>query len=290
MASSIFKTCCSNEVDSPDDEILDQIGDKNPDCHVESEVLIDWNAYFKDLEQSFPDIDDVVQQKQKELPHAYTVVLDLDETLIHGISKQIKGYEEIRKKYLLGEVKDCYEIDRGDQVLILLKLRPFLATFLEKLFTLYNVGVFSAAGRIYVENVCKIIFPHEKLQPIFFLSNEHCRYLGSIPTKPLNSIPNYVCGYKFDVTRMILLDNCKDNALYFPKQFVHAPDYRLTQQEVEDDDYLLEKCLAEIKLKCEDIETTLASKKNDQIILNVDVLDNITFEDNNNQEIFEMEI
>lgn len=73
----------------------------------------------------------------------YTLVLDLDETLVHCSISPFEGYDEI---------KDC----------IYISYRPYLVEFLEKVSSLFEIVVFTASEREYASMVLDRIDPEQK--------------------------------------------------------------------------------------------------------------------------------
>jgi len=197
----------------------------------------------------------------------YTMVLDLDETLLHSFFPDKVTSEQ--RAYLLSLVRTeevaeaagqitrlqrtMYEVDVGDGTLVICVLRPHCHQFLAQLFEKYDVGVWSAGGRTYVESICKVLFPQEfvSYKPLFEMcwedvQVEQANNGGITYTKPLTTITNRLT--EVSLNHLILIDNRPENACYFPNQLVHVPDYYpdpFTSLE-DNDQYLLSDALAEI--------------------------------------------
>ena len=114
------------------------------------------------------------------------IVLDIDETLVHTHE---------------GDHKDF------DFSGLSVKKRPGLDEFLQELFEtgFYQVGVWSAGMREYVEHVVKTVFP---CPPQFILARENCdcRY-----NKPLGKIRSLIHDdnkpYNSDISEILLIDD-----------------------------------------------------------------------------------
>jgi len=105
------------------------------------------------------------QQLSSELK--YTIVLDIDETLLHSFFPEKvtpAQYQYVRrlaaeeeKKQTNGEInfeqREFHTVDVGDGTLVVAHLRPHMWNFLRSLFEQFNVAVWSAGGRLYVDNV-----------------------------------------------------------------------------------------------------------------------------------------
>lgn len=107
----------------------------------------------------------------------YTLVLDLDETLVH-----------------------CKDNESGSVV----NFRPFLDEFLEAMVPLYNIVIFTAAAQDYADVVLDNIDPENKL---------FCRRLYRQHTKSVNSEYNLkdLALVSDDLARTIIIDNVPEN-------------------------------------------------------------------------------
>jgi len=123
--------------------------------------------------------------------------------------------------------RTLYQVDVGDGTIVVLMLRPHLRPFLDSLFSNYDVGVWSAGGKLYVDAICRVLFPADShLRPMFQLCWDDVQVetngLSSY-TKPLTTlISRYT---QLSLPTLFLVDNRKENGLHFPSQLVIAPDY-----------------------------------------------------------------
>jgi len=115
------------------------------------------------------DIGDLTIQK-------VNIVLDIDETLIHALTvSEIPSQNNINKfpAFVMDDVKD----DPDPYVVI---VRPGLFEFLDKIFKISAVSIWTAASRDYATWIIKnVLFKNKKGEPVkrdlkIFLSSKHC--------------------------------------------------------------------------------------------------------------------
>jgi len=161
----------------------------------------------------------------------YTILLDIDETLLHSffINKlkppQIEHLNQRMSDeiHLPFEQRNFHYIFVGQDEYVFAVLRPGMWKFLRTLSQQYNIGIWSAAGSLYVKNMCKFLFPEEAIQPIIQLSWEDCTVdLMHVYSKPLHT-PSQRLNQPID--NLILVDNRKENGHHFPDHFVSVKDW-----------------------------------------------------------------
>lgn len=109
-----------------------------------------------------------------------TLILDMDETLIHAKPK-IKGNEDFDFDFEI-----TLEDDEGE-LIFMVKMRPGLVECLERLATFYEVAVFTAAERTYATKIIKHFDPNgDYIKHI--LSREHCVHVENFYVKDLRII------------------------------------------------------------------------------------------------------
>ncbi len=126
------------------------------------------------------------------------LILDLDETLVHA---------EEKAKAFLGRSPDFTTSD------YVVYKRPHLDEFLSRMWKLYDLAVWSAAGTLYVNRVVEVIFADRK-QPVFAFS-------GTRSTRRFDHDDHqeyYIKDLKkvrkrgFDIKRMLIVDDLVRNS------------------------------------------------------------------------------
>jgi len=79
----------------------------------------------------------------------YTLVLDLDETLVHTSTRKLSGSIECKVKF-----------KTGSEIRYWVKFRPFLNEFLQELDKYYNIIIFTASLSEYADAVLGLIDSH----------------------------------------------------------------------------------------------------------------------------------
>lgn len=94
-------------------------------------------------------------------PHTHTLVLDLDETLVHCYLEKPSQFDI------------TFEIDDGMKYDVYLCFRPYVFYFLETMSQYYELIVFTAGIRVYGELICDLFNSETKLIQ-YCLNREHC--------------------------------------------------------------------------------------------------------------------
>lgn len=121
------------------------------------------------------------QQKRK------TLILDLDETLVHSGFQKPDWYD--------------YEVPvqfNGIVYTIYVQKRPGLDQFLRTVCTLYDTYIFTASMPEYAIPVVQKVFPEFPIQRI--LSRYHCRFIDGMLVKDLTI-------FNRDLATMVIVDN-----------------------------------------------------------------------------------
>ncbi len=150
------------------------------------------------------------------------LVLDLDETLVHA---------EEPAKALLGRSPDFTTSD------YVVYKRPHLDEFLSRMWKLYDLAVWSAAGTLYVNRVVEVIF-EGRAQPMFVFSGvrttrrfDHDRH-EAYYIKDLKKVRKR----GFDLRRVLIADDLELNA---QRNYGNAIYVKEFNGELDDDELLL---------------------------------------------------
>jgi CTD small phosphatase-like protein 2 len=128
-----------------------------------------------------------VPKKTRQSPRV-TLVLDLDETLVHCSVEPIDN----------AEVK--FEVDfNGVSYQVYAKTRPFLQEFLEKAAEWFEVIVFTASQKVYADKLLDILDPDGRLIK-YRLFRDSCVYVDGNYLKDLHIVGR-------DMDTMAIIDN-----------------------------------------------------------------------------------
>jgi len=134
------------------------------------------------------------RDNQKSLPlktrrtPEYTVVLDLDETLVHASLSKIPGSEI------------TFEVELPDNVYtVYAKKRPGLMNFLKRCSERYELVLFTASKKIYADKLISLIDPDKKFIR-HRMYRDHCRQLMLNYIKDLSVLGR-------DMKKTIIVDN-----------------------------------------------------------------------------------
>jgi len=193
-----------------------------------------------------------------------TVVLDLDETLLHSFfpdkitpqQRQTFQFEIYQQQLQVqsGQLKynemSIFEIDVGDDIQVITILRPGVHEFLMYLMSNYNIVVWSAGGSNYVRGICNTLFMSEiyPIAPAALLNWDHVAILPSgMYTKPL-SIVVEILDDKIELQNTILIDNRRENSYFQPASLIHAIDFQPEPDNIFiNDDYLMGICVEQVQ-------------------------------------------
>ena len=120
------------------------------------------------------------------------IILDLDNTLLHGVKKELDV--PFQEHFQTVEIED-YTVF----------VRPHLQAFLDFIFTHFNVAVFTAAGPNYAKQIVEKLFPRK---PVFIFSTpefDRCK-LQTGGFKDLEWVENQV---PFQKSRTLIIDDMK---------------------------------------------------------------------------------
>jgi CTD small phosphatase-like protein 2 len=144
---------------------------------------------------------------------SYTLVLDLDETLIHFFSSKVEikgdphyGYfssdEEygLFNNYLLNDERNCYEFLRVGMFL----LRPYVKQFLRELNNYYEIVIFTTGTKEYCDRVLQMLDLDNNLI-------KYRLYKHHIALKDINVSVKDLTLLGRDLSKTIIVDNLEGN-------------------------------------------------------------------------------
>lgn len=174
--------------------------DKEEDDRKDAMDLVDED--LKNLLLSFDKLERPTAEQIKalkvefgEVDRQKTLILDMDETLIHAKPK-IKSNEDFEGDYDI-VLKDDED---GSELTFMVKMRPGLVECLERLATFYEIAVFTAAERTYATKIIKHFDPNgDYIKHI--LSREHCIHVNNFYVKDLRIIADR------KMEDMVIVDN-----------------------------------------------------------------------------------
>nr|QBK84677.1 MAG: ctd-like (NLI interacting factor-like) phosphatase [Pithovirus LCDPAC01] len=162
-----------------------------------------------------------------------TIVLDLDETLVHSFSSPefIKRYEiygnNYEKFHPPGEESLCYSLYTDD--IIWGTFRPHLKTFINEVSDIFdNVIIWSAGTKDYVSEIVRLIYDGETKIPKLIQSRQHCQLSRGYYLKT-RDLETYIHKNKldmdFDINRTVILDDKNYTFLRNRKNGILIPPY-----------------------------------------------------------------
>jgi hypothetical protein len=169
----------------------------------------------------------IKRQKRKTSKTPFTLVLDLDETLV-------RTYEDIMKLRKSKILKDPQFYPIRSQLYILTLdddeddsrlwgfRRPFLKEFLLYASEYFqNVCVWSAGTADYVHEVCNHIF--EDYKPDLIMTRDNCEIIDDVPYKPLKKLYELIPSANEKNT--IMIDDRDDVMKLNPNNGIMIPSY-----------------------------------------------------------------
>ena len=152
--------------------------------------------------------------------YKYTLVLDLDETLVHYISDNESAY---------------------------IQIRPGAENFLKELSEFYEIVIFTAALQTYADLVIEGIDPDGVVS--YRLYRQHTINVGNVNIKDLDKLGR-------DIKRVIIIDNFLENYSLHPRNGLNIIDFE--GNEYDDElEYLKDDLLKLVKLNPDDVRPYL---------------------------------
>ena len=123
-----------------------------------------------------------------------TLILDLDETLVHSSMKPFQRCADITLPITIN----------GRRIFVYVLKRPFLEKFLEEMSLIYDIIIFTASLGEYAEPLLDILDKKNVVK--YRLNRNHCRHYENIYIKDLKVINR-------NLKDMIIIDNNPDSYL-----------------------------------------------------------------------------
>lgn len=134
-----------------------------------------------------------------------TLVLDLDETLVHSTFEPVKNPDLVLPVIIKGTT---YKIN--------VMIRPGTKEFLARMGELYEVVVFTASLSEYAEPLCKELDTTNCISYLLF--RQHCTPVNGIYVKDLSLLGR-------DIRNVILVDNSPNSFLFQPENAYHIKNF-----------------------------------------------------------------
>lgn len=122
-----------------------------------------------------------------------TLVLDLDETLVH-CDFDLQKVTKVKK-----DIVSFIDSLNNEEIIMSVSLRPGVREFLQELTEHYDIGLFTASVKEYADAVCNLIDPESKIFS-FKLYRESCVQVGKAHVKDLRILNR-------DLGKVIIVDN-----------------------------------------------------------------------------------
>jgi Dullard-like phosphatase family protein len=146
----------------------------------------------------------------------YTLVLDLDETLIHYLESHEKE-ALLQQTHKLHSMLDCNKlhrvIDPEDQEEGYFYVRPFVSKFLEQVGEYYEVIIFTAGTKSYADSILELMPWTDRIAHKLY--RHHTIKEDEVYVKDLELVGR-------EVRTMIIADNTKENFMYHEDNGVHV--------------------------------------------------------------------
>ena len=160
------------------------------------------------------------------------IVLDLDQTLIYSeLMKDLKASPKMEKFIYVQLDKDYITF-----------ARPHLQQFLDYIFKMYNVSIWTAANKPYAIAIIKkfiLVKPGRKLDFVFY--SDHCSLSKAQKRglKGLDILWDYFKMKKYDETNTLIIDDNHEVNNIQKKNCYHIPEFNYNKRGSENDNELL---------------------------------------------------
>ena len=191
---SFYNTSLKNQILSPDDEddiYQFNINNKNNEISKKNNDDIDYNYLTLRNINNSNYINNNISNYKKE--NKKTLILDLDETLIHSSFQPLRFNNRIIKPDISFKIFFNYKYHE-----IFSYKRPFLSKFLKEMNKLFNIYIFTASIKTYAKPLVKLLDKHNYVMKKFY--RENCILSEGKYIKDLSLL-------KIKLNDVIILDN-----------------------------------------------------------------------------------
>lgn len=143
---------------------------------------------FLYLSHNIPSAPKAILPPKLRRSHRKTLVLDLDETLVHSSFQPYSRNNLFLKADGKNLKQDLY-----------VNFRPFLYEFLEKISYMFEIVLFTASNKVYADQVLDSIDPN-RIYFKFRLYRDHCSYENNVFIKDLRIL-------RRDLKDVVIIDN-----------------------------------------------------------------------------------
>ena len=154
---------------------------------IKDKKITNTKKYFTEINSENKPISPFLEKKSPK--YKYTLVLDLDETIIHYIKYKNAEY---------------------------IQVRPYLDDFIKELSQFYEIIIFTASYQNYADLAINGIDPENKIE--FRLYRQHTTKIGNTYIKDLAKLGR-------DLKKVIIIDNCCENYSLQPKNGINVIDF-----------------------------------------------------------------
>ena len=156
------------------------------------------------------------------ISHPRTVVLDVDETLVHSWENpnflntlQVYTDPVMKEALYMGEENSVYSMILSDGVNTNMcwgLKRPYLKEFINDVGRFYNILVWSAGSKDYVDSIIEQIVRESNIPyPRVVWTRDKCMTIGGNYHKPLQVLKNHLdtipCAVEIDLDRTFMVDD-----------------------------------------------------------------------------------
>eukprot|EP00190_Bangiopsis_sp_CCMP1999_P007461 CAMPEP_0198726290 /NCGR_PEP_ID=MMETSP1475-20131203/3392_1 /TAXON_ID= ORGANISM="Unidentified sp., Strain CCMP1999" /NCGR_SAMPLE_ID=MMETSP1475 /ASSEMBLY_ACC=CAM_ASM_001111 /LENGTH=314 /DNA_ID=CAMNT_0044488197 /DNA_START=180 /DNA_END=1124 /DNA_ORIENTATION=- len=176
------------------------------------------DQHFRELVPSYEPEAPLLPPQTKEMEGKITLVLDLDETLVHSSFSPISNYDY------------CIALEMGGGThSVYVRKRPRVDNFLKMVCKWYEVVIFTASLSLYANPVCDRLDPNNEMP--YRLYREHCVLIGGCYVKDLSKLGR-------PAEKTIIIDNSALSYCLQPEQAIPISNFVSDMRDRELDEIL----------------------------------------------------